>query len=218
MKKAILFILFFCNVLIVFGQTETTSKEFHYSFDEKKKQIIYSGNNNYFTIKLKGKKVKLLDNEINQKPMNQNFLEIDGLVVGFSIIDIPNNNSSGLDSFNLSQSDQERILKNYIEYELRYMQTQLNMKINDLSIEMRDYKSKSYFLVNFKSDFNYNLSGSDSETITKQSKGQIYLCSIQFNKILVINVPFFEEEPTNEILLFAKGFVKNIKSFNKKYN
>lgn len=57
----------------------------------------------------------------------------------------------------------------------------------------------------------------DTEIVSKNAKGQVYLFSIQLNKILVINIPVFEDEKFDEATLLIKGFVKNIKSFNKKY-
>lgn len=215
MKKYFLLFLLFYSVQIVFGQSEKLNNEFVFSIIRDKKQILYKGDNNYITIGLKAKKIKRLDNQVEQKPINQNFLEIDGHIVGFSIIDIPKDNLAGLNVYDLSEIEQDKILNNYIEYELNYFETELNLKIYNYLLQKRYYKSKSYYVSSFKNFVLEN--ATDTEIVSKNAKGQVYLFSIQLNKILVINIPVFEDEKFDEATLLIKGFVKNIKSFNKKY-
>lgn len=216
MKKSLLFIVVFFQFLIVSGQTEIVNESFQFDFMENKNQIIYKGAHHYFTINL-NEKAKLVEIEDNQNPENQFFLEVNGLIVGFSIIDIPNDIKNSLDFSKLTLVDQESILKSYTEYELNYIENELKIKTSNLLIQLREYKSKSYYLVSFNTDLKDNLSDSNLDIITKTSKGQLYLCSVQFNKILVINIPVFEENTPEETIKLIKSFVKNIKTFNKKY-
>jgi hypothetical protein len=216
MRKSIILIIVFFKFLFVTGQTEIINESFQFNFVENKNQIIYKGDNHYFTINL-NKKSKLIEVENNQNNENQNFIEVNGVIIGFSIMDIPNNITDSLDFSNLTIGTQESILKNYLEYELNYFEKELKVKIDNLLIQARDYKSKSYYFVRFNTDFKGDALDSNSDTITKVAKGQLYLCSIQFNKILVINIPFFEQNSIEETSNLIKSFVRKIKTFDKEY-
>jgi hypothetical protein len=154
--------------------------------------IIYNGTRNSFTLQINSKSIESTDQE--------NFLMIDKKLVQSSIIPF----TEEFDFSKLSIEQQKQLLTGYKEYEKEFIQEQLKSKLVEyeqfLNLEGKIFKYWSF-----------NMPPGNS-SVSKQ----IYLFTICFDQILILNGPVLKNESENELKSLLIGLAKTIALFPNK--
>lgn len=178
MKKCLVnFIYLFCS--ISFGQKVETEEFYSKKIENKRNiELIYCSNNKRFSVKLAGKKIEEVEiGDGYNNESNKYFIAVDGTIIQCMIIPIP----AHLKKTNYE--DTEKILKEYLVYELNHIKNELKVNISDDLMMPGNLASRKYLLWKYKLTDNININ--DGETV----KGQIHLSTICFNQILTLGIP-----------------------------
>lgn len=199
-------LLLFCSSS--FGQ-ETKSEEFSSKFtlNEKGGKIVFCGNNKQFVVQLFGKKVFVPEIENPTNVPNQYFITVDKKIIQSTIIAIPKNVQDAFDLKKLTLNQQESILGGYVNYELDYIKKELESNIDEIVMKPEVINSRKYILWHYKMS-NYTESDDKDGYIPK---GQIYLSTICFDKVLTVNIPVLKEYQMDDLIQILNQIGENIK-------
>ena len=176
MKKTITFLLFCFTSLVVFCQPTYKAEEFQSAVMQKKNGalVVFTGQYHSFTMDIIGDSIK---------PSNEpNFITVDNKILQLSNIPFP----SKVDYENLSDEIQKNNLLGYMNYEMKYIKEQLNLKSLNEKYEFITLNDKICMFWKYDMPKSY-------KTIDKQC----YLITNCFDQILVLNSPVTKGEKSN---------------------
>lgn len=206
--------IFFTIACLAFsyGQSAISSEKFRFIFKSGTSggEIIYNGKNHYFTINIIGKKIKQAGVENSNNDSNQNFFTIDNTAVQTAIVPLPQPLPKSYNLSKLSSTQQKELLDGYVNYELDYFKNELNVNLDNVKKEWKTINSKLFIFWYFEMP--------KSKNSKLETKGQIYVSTICFNQVLVINIPIFKEKSIQKHLPLATKLAEGVKIFNQAYN
>jgi hypothetical protein len=200
------------TITFSYGQSEISSEKFRYIFKSIKNggEIIYNGKNHYFSINVIGKKIRQADVENSNNESNQNFVIIDNVTVQTSIVPLPQTLPKSYNLSKLSSIQKKELLDGYVNYELDYFKNELNLNLDNVKKEWKIINSNLFIFWYFEMPISKN-----SELNTKR---QIYVSTICFNQVLVINVPIFKETTIQKYLPLVTKLAESVKMLNQAYS
>lgn len=211
MKKVLLLLLGFYS-LTTFSQSNVEDEEFKFILakHEKDGKVIFAGKEHYFEVSLKG----VLDtvNVKNQRFDENNFVLIDqNRMIEFTTVNVAPNILELYDFNDLSISQQRKVLESYLNFELDYYKKDLGMLIENYRLEaLYDENDRMYYFMSFKI-------GNERPASKANIVNNLYLITVAYNHILMLNMPLTENQEIGEYSTFLKGLIPSIKFYNHKY-
>ncbi|MGC4041767.1 MAG: hypothetical protein QM710_13520 [Flavobacterium sp.] len=208
MKAVFLFL--FCS-LTAFSQDNIKDEDFKFILDkhEKEGKVIFAGNKHYFEVSLKGSLDTI--NVPHQRFDENNFVVIDKKkMLEFTTINVAHNILDLYDFNNLTITQQRNVLESYVNYELDYYKKDLGLILENYQLQVLYDEDRMYYFMSYKI-------GNKKESPSANVEKNIYLITIAFNHILVLNMPLTGSQDLLEYSTYLKGLIPSIKFYNKKY-
>lgn len=208
MKNFLLLLFFSLNV---FSQDNIKDEDFNFVLVKKENEgkVVFSGKQHYFEVSLKGNLDTI--NVPHQRFDENNFVVIDKKkMLEFTTINVARNILDIYDFNNLSITQQRNVLESYVNYELDYYKKDLGIIIENYQLQVIYDQDRMYYFMSYKI-------GNNREKSEAAVEKNIYLITVAFNHILVLNMPLTASQDIAEYSTFLKGLIPSIKYFNKKY-
>lgn len=176
----------------LFGQYK--AEEFQAAMIETKfgAMIIYNGQKNSFTLRVVSKSI--------EPTQQENFLLVDKKLVQSSIIPF----QEEFDFKTLTIEEQKELLSGYKEYEKEFVQDQLKIKLAEseqyMNLEGKMFKYWSFDMPK------------DNSSVVKQ----VYLFTICFDQILILNGPVEKGQSESEVKSVLISMAKSLEVFSGK--
>jgi len=154
--------------------------------------IVYNGTKNSFTLRVNATSIEPTEQE--------NFLLVDKKLVQSSVIPF----QEKFDFNSLTVDLQKQLLTGYKDYEKEYIQDQLKAKLEEseqfINLEGKMFKYWSFHMPN------------DNNSVRKQ----IYLFTICFDQILILNGPLIKDQDEAELKNTLINMAKSLELFPDK--
>ncbi|MEY4930256.1 MAG: hypothetical protein RI909_980 [Bacteroidota bacterium] len=188
-------LIFFIGVVVAFpSYSQYQAEEFQAAMIQTKfgAMIIYNGKKNSFTLRIISKSIEPTEQE--------NFLLVDKNLVQSSIIPF----QEKFDFKAMPEQLQRQLLTGYKEYEKEYVQEQLKIQLEEseqfLNLEGKIFKYWTFSMPK------------DNDSVSKQ----LYLFTICFDQILMLNGPVVKDQPEAELKNILIGMAKTLELFPDK--
>ena len=176
----------------IFGQY--TAEEFEPAMVEAKfgALIVFNGSMNSFTLRVVARSIEPTEQE--------NFLLVDKKLIQSSVIPF----QEKFDFKSLAIEMQKQLLTGYKEYEKEYIQEQLKTDLTEseqfLNLEGKLFKYWSFDMPK------------DNDSVSKQ----VYLFTICFDQILILNGPVIKDQPEDDVKTVLINMAKTLELFPDK--
>ncbi len=204
-----LFFIIFYNLLAV-AQSDINNETFNYHLKPTPTGalVIYNGKTHSFTFDVQGKKFK--ETKAANNTENNNFIGLGKSVIQTSLVPLPQPVPQSFHLSNLTLDQQKEALNGYVDYELDYFTNQLHVKVANLKRSWETINGKLFIVWYFDSE----MMKTGAQTVSKLPS-QIYMTTVCFNQVWVLNTQFGEpevEKPKALLTLIAG----TLKLYNRK--
>jgi len=175
-----------------FAQADINTEVFtsHITFNAAGANVAYIGKGHSFTVDVIGTDVKEAPQGGSQP--NQNFVIVNKDIVQASLVPLPQPIADGVMLSKLTDDQIKRTLEGYVDYEIDYVDKQLNLSPTNIKKEFKTINNKLYLLwyFEFKPE-----GGSD---VAVKMSAQVYISTLCFNQVLDLNMPLADKNDYNK--------------------